>query len=72
LLFGQIDRNDLVILASRVECVRRNQNLSAPQPATCIRNEISNRPTPVIEVKLFSLADVSVAGAQFIAPEISS
>jgi hypothetical protein len=57
----------MVILASRVECIRRNQNLPTAQPATCIGNEISNRPTLVIEVELFSLADVSVAGAQFVA-----
>jgi hypothetical protein len=72
LLLGQIYGNDLVILTNWVECVRRNQNLSTAEPATRVGKEISNRPTPVIEVKLFSLADVSVAGAQFITLQFSS
>ena len=68
LLLGQIDGNGLVIRPSRIQCVRRNQNLPAAKPADCIGDKISNRPTLVIEVELFSLADLSVARAQCVTP----
>jgi hypothetical protein len=66
LLSGQVHRDDLVILAGRVQRVRRNENPPAAQPTARISNEISNRPTLVIEVELFDLADLSIAGAQFV------
>src|ERR1700687_2980152 len=72
LMFGQVHRNDSLAKLCRFQRVRRNENRPFAQPTSGVCDEISNRPTLVIEVEVLDCADFSVQGAQLVTIQIFS
>jgi hypothetical protein len=72
LMFGQVYRNDSLAKLCRFQRVRRNENRPFAQPTSGVCDEISNRPTLVIEVEVLDCADFSVQGTQLVTIHIFS
>jgi hypothetical protein len=72
LMFGQVYRNDSLAKFCRFQRVRRNENRPFAQPTSGVCDEISNRPTLVIEVEVLDCADFSVQRTQLVTIHIFS
>ncbi len=64
LFFGQIDGDVLLLFTDGCQRIRRDQNLSAKQPVSCLRDQIAYRPVLVIEEEFFDFAYFAIKALQ--------